>query len=1053
MNESNEPNPVPVPNSNAASPKTARSRNPLVWIIVSLVMSGVLAVVAYSIYVSVHEPDRQETVVLGQTKIAAGSPAGLRMVVRDRVSGVPVKGARVELSLLGKAAPPVKLGGFQTDASGSIADAINVPALPPGEYQLTVDSASSLGRDHVVKKVEVQNPARVLLSSDKPIYQPGQTIHLRSLAINARTQKPFTNEEVIFEVSDPKGNKVFKESRKSSAFGIASADFVLASELNLGRYEIRAIAGAVTTERTVEIKNYVLPKFKIHITTDKPYYLPGQTVAGSVQASYFFGKPVSDAMVKLSAATIQEKPVVISDLQGRTDGGGKFSFQFVLPDFLVGMPQNNEQAFLDLTAEIADSAQHVEQSTLSLSVAKSELELAAIPEAGVFVPGVENFLYVLTEYPDGRPAVCKTYVNGTAYESDSQGVAMVKLVPADTNQQVEIQAIDTPGRKAKLTYRADNQRTVPAFLLRTDKAVYQAGEQARVTVLSAEKVGTIFLDVIKDNQTVLTRSVSLENHKAEYALPLPASLVGALKVNAYVITETGEDRGCSRLLYVNPASGLQIAASWSKQVYAPGEIAKVNFGVTDAQGKPAPAALGIVAVDESVFALAENRPGLLQQFMDAEGELLKPRYQIKMFDSPELGLSFTGNNQALAQAYLSSLDQAPAGPGIDDLVKSGFISQREIDNARQMRGTPAYESFRNDPQYAEMIRLLEGERGLYNLREATGPVKLQAIEAHRKAYFRNLEQYLQNGFFALLFLSPIFLLIYYSRPGAGINPQALAEGQMARYVAIAGSLYNNLAVLTLLPLICYPVGYMILDRSRVLVPGWILLGFETTVVLLTLLPQYSRIAKAKADNLKPELTPLRVFLAAFLGQFVASRAVFALMIIQSEPNGGFAALWFFASLIAPLVVVGALSSHVRRQLAAKGITARPVGVTLVEVLIVISGLCILGSMLLPALAKAKQKAQRISLLNDLKEIETANRLAGEDAPKAGTVGPASPRIRRDFPETLFWRPELITDDQGNATLEIPLADSITTWRASIDAISAAGRMGSVEAPIEVDPIL
>ena len=72
---------------------------------------------------------------------------------------------------------------------------------------------------------------------------------------------------------------------------------------------------------------------------------------------------------------------------------------------------------------------------------------------------------------------------------------------------------------------------------------------------------------------------------------------------------------------------------------------------------------------------------------------------------------------------------------------------------------------------------------------------------------------------------------------------------MAHYVAIAGSLYNNLAVLTLLPLICYPVGYLILDRSRVLVPGWILLGFETTVVLLTLLLQYGRIAKAKAGNL------------------------------------------------------------------------------------------------------------------------------------------------------------------------------------------------------------
>jgi hypothetical protein len=135
------------------------------------------------------------------------------------------------------------------------------------------------------------------------------------------------------------------------------------------------------------------------------------------------------------------------------------------------------------------------------------------------------------------------------------------------------------------------------------------------------------------------------------------------------------------------------------------------------------------------------------------------------------------------------------------LIKSGFISQQEIDPARQMRGTPAYESFRNDPQYAELIRLLEGERGLYNLREATGAVKVQAAQAHRKAYFSCLKEYLQNGFLGLLFLSPIFRLVYYSRPGAGINPQALAEGQVARYVGIAGSMYNRLAVRTLLPMI------------------------------------------------------------------------------------------------------------------------------------------------------------------------------------------------------------------------------------------------------------
>jgi hypothetical protein len=53
-----------------------------------------------------------------------------------------------------------------------------------------------------------------------------------------------------------------------------------------------------------------------------------------------------------------------------------------------------------------------------------------------------------------------------------------------------------------------------------------------------------------------------------------------------------------------------------------------------------------------------------------------------------------------------------------------------------------------------------------------------------------------------------------------------------------------------------------------------------------------------------------------------------------------------------------------------------------------------------------------------------------------------PRVRQWFPETLLWRPELITDDQGRAHLDIPLADSITTWRLNASAVTADGRLGS-----------
>lgn len=59
-----------------------------------------------------------------------------------------------------------------------------------------------------------------------------------------------------------------------------------------------------------------------------------------------------------------------------------------------------------------------------------------------------------------------------------------------------------------------------------------------------------------------------------------------------------------------------------------------------------------------------------------------------------------------------------------------------------------------------------------------------------------------------------------------------------------------------------------------------------------------------------------------------------------------------------------------------------------------------------------------------------------------------PGDRIDFTETLFWHAGLKTNEQGEATIEFALNDSVTTFRVFADAFTSAGAIGSGTALIE-----
>jgi uncharacterized protein YfaS (alpha-2-macroglobulin family) len=56
---------------------------------------------------------------------------------------------------------------------------------------------------------------------------------------------------------------------------------------------------------------------------------------------------------------------------------------------------------------------------------------------------------------------------------------------------------------------------------------------------------------------------------------------------------------------------------------------------------------------------------------------------------------------------------------------------------------------------------------------------------------------------------------------------------------------------------------------------------------------------------------------------------------------------------------------------------------------------------------------------------------------------AETTIRKEFKDTAFWQPDVITGGDGKATVSFKLPDNLTTWRATARGVTADTRVGSV----------
>jgi uncharacterized protein YfaS (alpha-2-macroglobulin family) len=846
----------------------------IAWRSFGVAMAAVILIVAaLNLHYWFLSPSPFDLRVVAQQQMMPGTEAAIRAVLMRHDTGATVPDAPVRIELLDPTAVrPVELASFVTDNAGTGAPRFRLPDLNDGNYTLRI-TASPGGDDQSINiPITLHRTWKLMLSSDKPVYQPGQTMHFRALALREPDLHPVAGREAVFTITDPKGNLIYKSTSVTSQFGITSTDCALATEILEGQYLIACKIGDTENRQTVEVKRYVLPKFKIDVDPDKPYYQPGSQMHVAIHAAYFFGKPVANGVVEVDLHGVPG-----DDHQTlTTDAQGKAELQLHLPDTFAGLPQDDGDARISLDVHVRDSAGQEQEKTVDRIITASPLHIEIIPDSGELTQGVANTVYVLTTYPDGSPASARVAISGIDHEvqTGALGVGYFSLTPQDGGITLTATASDNRGLTTTRTVTlACGSPTTGDFAVRTDKAVYRDGESMTITALGGG-IEPVFIDLIKDGQTLLTETIPMSGGHGQAQFDLPPDVFGTLKLDAYRMGTDALAARKSRILYVEPADQLKLAIAQDKPEYRPGGDAKLNFSLTDTAGKPTPGAISLAAVDESVFSVLEQRPGMEKTFFTLEQEMLKPIYAI----------------------YNWSPDQVPVAPGGE---------RSELEQALFAHASAQTPQANN---------------------ENYGGVQLPTMQSGCDASAAELQS-LRDGWLNWL------------ENAWGVIAVILILGGIARLVD-AGGQWRTLAIILIIATFVI-VGYVLIQSTRTRVLArWVSLS-------------------ANMDD---------------------------------DAN-------------APLPM-------------ARRLLNKEVAIT--------------------------SPFQFFDRRNDGQNV------LYQKTPFLGESGESPmPRVRQWFPETLLWRPELITDDAGHANLDLDLADSITNWRLSASAVDANGRLGAGKSDIRV----
>ena len=324
--------------------------------------------------------------------------------------------------------------------AGVQAGNVRLPRVPDGDYKLRAKVRSAIEEQVVDVPLPLYAPARVHVITDRPLYEPGNSLQFRAVVLSAYDMDPLAERPGKWLVTSPDGTTLLEEATQTDEWGVVSGSFPLDRLAESGQWTVQYLTGADSGQRAVTVEPFTLPRFRVEAKASQPHYAPGDTPKVTGRVVYSSGAPVASAAVEIDWQVVGGWPPPTAWGEGalptvaQTDRDGNFTLRLpAIPGDLQGKNQ--------LVGRIAavDAAGDRVASAVSLLLAEDPISAEVVTElGGGLAEGFNNRTYVRVTSPAGVPLPGAAVTVRRAWDAtdegqeaiaDADGVAALQLDP------------------------------------------------------------------------------------------------------------------------------------------------------------------------------------------------------------------------------------------------------------------------------------------------------------------------------------------------------------------------------------------------------------------------------------------------------------------------------------------------------------------------------------------------------------------------------------------------------------------------------------------------